>query len=59
VRRVREMDAIMRSPDLVKRLHELGFYTDGAGTPSSTAAFVRGQREEWATIVREIGLTAE
>jgi hypothetical protein len=44
---------------LVKRLHELGFYTDGAGTPSSTAAFVRGQREEWATIVREIGLTAE
>jgi tripartite-type tricarboxylate transporter receptor subunit TctC len=55
----REMDVIMRSPDLVKRLHELGFYTDGAGTPTSTAAFVRGQRDEWATIVREIGLTAE
>ena len=55
----REMETIMRSPDLVKRLPELGFYSDGAGTPESTTEFVRKQREEWAVIVREIGLTAE
>ena len=55
----KEMETIMRSPDLVRRLPELGFYSDGAGTPESTAEFVRRQREEWAGIVRDIGLTAE
>ena len=54
-----EMDAIMRDPELVKRLHELGFYTDGAGSVASVAEFVDRQREEWSLIVREIGLNAE
>ena len=55
----REMDVIMRDPDLVRRLHELGFYTDGAGSISSVTEFVNRQRQEWAVIVREIGLLAE
>ena len=55
----RETAAIMDSVELRRRLLELGFYTDGAGTPASTAEFVRRQRVDWGRIVREIGLTAE
>jgi len=56
----REMREIMNGAELARRLAELGFYCeDGAGTPESTAEFVRRQREDWAGIVREIGLTAE
>ena len=55
----RETATIMDSPELRRRLLELGFYSEGAGTPASTAEFVRRQREDWAGIVRAIGLTAE
>ena len=55
----RETGLVMASPELRRRLLELGFYSEGAGTPASTAEFVRRQREDWGRIVREIGLTAE
>jgi len=48
----REMDKILRDPDLVRRLGDLGFYVDGALTPVATTDFVRRQRDVWGEIVR-------
>jgi tripartite-type tricarboxylate transporter receptor subunit TctC len=55
----REMDKILKTPELVARLAELGFFTDGAETPEATRAFVRAQYELWSKVVREIGLQPE
>jgi tripartite-type tricarboxylate transporter receptor subunit TctC len=55
----REMEVIMRDSDLVSRLHEFGFYTDGAGPVASVTDFVNRQRQDWARIVSDIGLSAE
>jgi tripartite-type tricarboxylate transporter receptor subunit TctC len=55
----REMEVIMRDSDLVSRLHEFGFYTDGAGSVASVTDFVNRQRQDWARIVSDIGLSAE
>ncbi len=54
-----EMDRILKDPELVKRLGELGFYVDGAYTPEATAEFVRRQGDIWGGIVRAIGITPE
>jgi tripartite-type tricarboxylate transporter receptor subunit TctC len=53
------MDQILRDPELVRRLGELGFYVDGALTPAATADFVRRQRDAWGEIVRAAGITPE
>ncbi len=55
----REMDQILNSPELVKRLGELGFYIDGAYTPDAVTQFVRDQRTAWGEIVRAIGIEPE
>ena len=55
----REMDKILKTPELVARLAELGFFTDGAETPEETRAFVRAQYELWSKVTREIGLEPE
>lgn len=55
----REMDKILKMPELVKRLAELGFFTDGAETPDATRTFVRAQYELWGRVIREIGLQPE
>jgi tripartite-type tricarboxylate transporter receptor subunit TctC len=54
-----EMDQILKEPKLVKRLGELGFYSDGAYTPQATTEFVRSQRDKWGEIVRAIGIEPE
>jgi tripartite-type tricarboxylate transporter receptor subunit TctC len=55
----REMVTILNDAAIVKRLREIGFFTDGAGTPESTGQFIRAQFEAWGKVVKEIGLQAE
>jgi tripartite-type tricarboxylate transporter receptor subunit TctC len=55
----REMDAILKDPDVARRLREIGFFTEGAGTLQEAADFVRSQYEAWGKVVREIGLQPE
>ena len=55
----REMDKILKTPELVSRLADLGFYTDGAETPEATRAFVQAQYELWGKVTRQIGLEPE
>jgi tripartite-type tricarboxylate transporter receptor subunit TctC len=55
----RELDAALRDPEIAKRMREVGMYTEGAGTPEATAAYVRAQLGTWGKIVQEIGLQPE
>lgn len=55
----RELDKILKAPEMVKKLEEFGFYTEGADTPEGTAAFVRAQYALWGKVTREIGLEPE
>ena len=55
----REMQTILKDPNNVKRLRDIGFFTDGAGTPETTGQFIRSQYEAWGKVVREIGLQPE
>ena len=55
----REMQTILGDPSIVKRLRDIGFFTDGAGTPETTGQFIRSQYEAWGKVVREIGLQPE
>ena len=54
-----EMDKVLKTPEMVRRLAEVGFFTDGAETPEATRAFVRAQYELWSKVTREIGLEPE
>jgi tripartite-type tricarboxylate transporter receptor subunit TctC len=55
----REMQMIMNDPAIVKRLRDIGFYSDGAGTPETTGQFIRAQYDAWGKVVKEIGLQPE
>ena len=55
----REMDKVLKTPEMVKRLADVGFFTDGADTPEATRAFVKAQYDLWAKIVHDIGLQPE
>ena len=55
----RELDTVLKAPEMVKRLREIGFYTDGAGTVADATAFVKDQYAAWGRIVSEIGLKPE
>jgi tripartite-type tricarboxylate transporter receptor subunit TctC len=53
------MDKVLKTPELVKRLADVGFFTDGADTPEATRAFVQVQYDLWSKIVHDIGLQPE
>jgi tripartite-type tricarboxylate transporter receptor subunit TctC len=55
----REMQTILNDATTVKRLRDIGFFTDGAGTPETTGQFIKTQYEAWGKVVREIGLQPE
>ena len=55
----RELDAVMKAPEMVKRLRDIGFYTDGAGTLAEASAFVKDQYAAWGRVVADIGLKPE
>jgi tripartite-type tricarboxylate transporter receptor subunit TctC len=55
----REMQTILNDPSIVKRLRDIGFFSDGAGTPETTGRFIRTQYDAWGKVVREIGLQPE
>jgi len=55
----REMDEVLKQPDIVQRLREPGFYTSGAGSIDETHAFVLAQFQSWGRVVKEIGIKPE
>jgi tripartite-type tricarboxylate transporter receptor subunit TctC len=60
IRRVnRDLDTVLKDPEIVQRLRGMGIFTDGADTPEGTGAFVRAELATWGKVVREIGLQPE
>jgi tripartite-type tricarboxylate transporter receptor subunit TctC len=55
----REMDRILKDAVVRERMRQVGFYSEGAGTPASTADYIKRQYEAWGRVVREIGLHPE
>jgi tripartite-type tricarboxylate transporter receptor subunit TctC len=55
----RELDLVLKQPEIAQRLREIGFYTTGAGTINETGSFIRAQFEAWGRVVREIGIQPE
>jgi len=54
-----ELDRALKDPEIVNRLREIGFYTDGAETPNALNDFLHAERERWSKVVREIGIEPE
>jgi tripartite-type tricarboxylate transporter receptor subunit TctC len=54
-----ELDKILKDPEVTNQLAVVGFFTDGAGTPDETRAFIKTQYDLWGKITREIGLKPE
>lgn len=59
VRMNRELDQILKDPEIVKQLAVVGFFTEGGETPQATRDFVRAQYELWGKVAHDIGLQAE
>jgi tripartite-type tricarboxylate transporter receptor subunit TctC len=54
-----ELDKILKDPEVVQQLAVVGFFTEGAGTPDETRAFVKAQYDLWGKVTRDIGLQPE
>ena len=52
----REVDAILTDPAVSAKLLEFGLATAGAGTPQSTADYLRVERERWREVTRTLGM---
>ncbi|MBN9082077.1 MAG: hypothetical protein BGP04_08910 [Rhizobiales bacterium 62-17] len=52
----KEVARILDAQDMKDRLIELGFFTEGAGTPTTTGDYIAAQRETWGRVVKAIEL---
>jgi tripartite-type tricarboxylate transporter receptor subunit TctC len=52
----RLVDDFLRGSDIQQRLLTFGLATEGAGTPESTAQFIRLQQEQWRSLAKELDI---
>jgi tripartite-type tricarboxylate transporter receptor subunit TctC len=52
----RAVDEVLKGTEIRERLLTFGLATEGAGTPESTAAFIRADQERWRELAKEIGV---
>jgi tripartite-type tricarboxylate transporter receptor subunit TctC len=55
----RDIQALLRQPEVVQRLASLGSIADSGMGTAAFAAFMKAERERWAGIVKAIGIKAE
>ncbi|MBK7591180.1 MAG: tripartite tricarboxylate transporter substrate binding protein [Betaproteobacteria bacterium] len=53
-----EINAILRQPDVLKRMNDAGFDLIG-GTPEDFGRLIAGEGEKWAPVIRKVGLKVE
>ena len=53
-----EINAILKEPDVVQKLHAQGFDLVG-GTPEEFGALIQGESERWAPVIKKIGLKVD
>ncbi len=54
-----DMDQVLKDPEIVKRLADLGPITEGAGTPEALGQFLAAERVRWAKLVKDVGIQPE
>jgi tripartite-type tricarboxylate transporter receptor subunit TctC len=52
----REIGAYLEGPEIRQRLLGFGLATEGAGTPDSTARFIRDAQEQWRALAKELAI---
>ena len=52
----REIDAYLKGEEIQKRLLLFGLATEGAGTPESTAQFIRKEQAQWRALAKELNI---
>jgi tripartite-type tricarboxylate transporter receptor subunit TctC len=55
----RDIQALLRQPEVVQRLAALGSIADSGMGTAAFATFMKAERERWAGIVKAIGIKAE
>ena len=51
-----EIGEFLKNPEIQQRLLAFGLATGGAGTPASTADFIRKDQDEWRALAKELDL---
>jgi tripartite-type tricarboxylate transporter receptor subunit TctC len=52
----REIAEYLKGPEIQQRLISFGLATEGAGTPESTAQFIREEQGRWRALAQELGV---
>ena len=52
----REIDEILREPEVLKRFQTFGYATSGASTPEGVNEYIRADRERWKILDKELSL---
>jgi tripartite-type tricarboxylate transporter receptor subunit TctC len=52
----KEIDAVLKEPDIAPRLRAFGLASSGAGTPESTGNFIAAEKNRWSNLVKELGI---
>ena len=55
----RELDRILRTPEVVERMLAMGSIAEGSGSPQAVGAFVDAEHERWAKIVKSLNIAPE
>ena len=55
----RDLDAVLKDPEIAKRIFELGLISEGAGTPEQLGEFLRNEHSRWAKLAKDVGVVAE
>jgi tripartite-type tricarboxylate transporter receptor subunit TctC len=55
----KELAAVLKDPEVVAKMRNVGFVSRGGGTMQQTRDYVMGQYAAWAKLVKEIGLEPE
>jgi tripartite-type tricarboxylate transporter receptor subunit TctC len=53
-----EMNAILKEPDVLQKMHAFGFDLIG-GTPEDFGALIRGEAQKWAPVIKKVGLKVD
>jgi tripartite-type tricarboxylate transporter receptor subunit TctC len=55
-----DLDVVIKDPDFVKRLFDLGIITEGgAGTPEQLGEFLAAEHVRWGKLAKEVGVVPE
>ena len=52
----REMGEYLKGSEIQQRLLTFGLATEGAGTPDSTAQFIRQEQANWRSLAKELAV---